>query len=206
MHTHTFPETTSIESESPASESKPAWWKKYVSNVGSRMHFGSRNRLIEEIREEQRQLVSALDKISERLETEKTVSPAGEGIMRIDPMPVMRSIEGIVAGQKELSAGIAQHLQRCGQTEERVVQAVTRVDRTLEGVRSCQADTVSAVGQVGEKMDGVAERFESLFSKMQEAEEKIAADYRKLQNRTLMAVGGIGATVIVALGVFLANS
>lgn len=206
MQAQTFSEAASLDNDNAANDTKRPWWKSF-GNVGSHLRIGGgRRRLIEEIREEQRQLVVALEKISDRLESDTTTPFANDHAMSLDPMPVMRTMESLIAGQKDISAGFARQIERAGEAEQRVSQAVNRVDQSLQSVRMCQAETVTTVGQVGDKMEDIAGRFEALFSKMSDAEERIAQDYRKLQNRTLMAVGGIGFSVIAALAVFLATA
>lgn len=206
MQAQTYSDVAPLENDNAANDTKRPWWKS-IGNVGSHLRIGGgRRRLIEEIREEQLQLVAALEKISERLESETTTPFADDRPLSLDPMPVMRTMESLIAGQKEISAGFARQIDRAGEAEQRVSQAVNRVDQSLQGVRMCQAETVTTVSKVGEKMEDIAGRFEALFSKMTDAEERIAQDYRKLQNRTLMAVGGIGFSVVAALAVFFTTA
>ena len=184
------------------------WWNPFTRTDRPRAErtrrpwLGGRRQMMQEMREEQHRLVEALEKLSERLDTGSSSSPS----MEIDPMPVIQGIKDISSGQKEISAGLAglnEHMERAEKTDERLTSAVTQVDKTLAGVRETQADTASAIGQVGSRIEDVTGRFETLFSKMQKAEEQMADDYRKLQSRTTLALAGIAFSVIVVLSLFM---
>ncbi len=212
MSTDTLTDRTALDIDAgttPDAKSKETrrWWNPFTradrprTDRPRRAWLGGRRKMMEEMRAEQRRLVETLEKINERLEA-GSASPA----MEIDPMPVIRGIESISAGQKEISEGLSglnAHMARAEKTDERLSQAVTSVDKTLAGVRSTQAETASAVNRVGDRIEDITDRFESLFSKMQEAEQQMATDYRKLQARTTLALAGIAFSVVVVLSLFM---
>lgn len=207
MSTNTLSKSAALDFNPGSAENakKHRWWNPFTRVELPRGNWiGNRRRAMDEMREEQRRLVETLDKLNERLNVESSSTSAKE----LDPMPVIRGIESISAGQQEISAGIVglnRFMERAGATNERLSEAVTHVGQTLDGVRSTQADTVSAVSQVGERIQQVTARFESLFKKMQDAEAQMAADYRKLQTRTLMAIGGIATSAIIVLAIALSS-
>lgn len=208
MTTSTLPNTTGLELDrsktATTSAPKRRWWNPFTRTAkpARTTKQSDSQRALAEMREEQQRLVAALEKISQRAD-----APGAAGSsMEIDPMPVIRGIESISAGQKEISQGLAglnRHLERAEQSTARFTEVVSHFDQTLEGVRSTQADTAGAVNRVGDRIDDITSRFEKLFSKMQEAEFQMAADYRKLQTRTTYAVAGIGAAVVTALIVMM---
>lgn len=218
MSTQTIPDAASIDLTTGDSSSKTRrWWNPFqrsdrpqAGNKPRRRLFNrNRDQFIEEFQAEHRKLVETLERLNDRVGAAESAPAASSApSMELDPMPVIRGIEGINKGQKEISASLESlsgFVQRAEQTDERLVATVSQVDKTLSSVQGTQAKTVDALGQVGDRMDTVTERFEKLFSRMSEAEQAMADDYRKLQQRTLYAVAGISATVLVALGVFMAG-
>ena len=206
MTTDTLTDQTALDSAAAPTKTR-RWWNPFTrtdrprGERTRRSWLGARRRMMEELREDQHRLVEAIEKLNERLEG----GPASAA-MEIDPMPVIRGIESISAGQKEISeglAGLSRHMERAEKTDERLTSAVQSVDKTLAGVRSTQADTATAIGRVGDRIEDVTGRFEALFSKMQEAEQQMADDYRKLQSRTTLALAGIAFSVIVVLSLFM---
>jgi methyl-accepting chemotaxis protein len=212
MNTNTLTDSAALDFDSGSA--KRRWWNPFTraerderTDRPRREWFGKRRQAMAEMREEQRRLIETLEKLSDRLNID-TAAPAATGpAMEIDPMPVIRGIESISTGQKEISvglAGLSRHMERADATHNRLNETVSRVGETLDGVRVAQANTATAVSQVGDRIHEVTARFESLFRRMQEAELQMAADYRKLQTRTVMAVSGIAATAAaVALTFFL---
>ncbi|BCX49864.1 hypothetical protein HAHE_37720 [Haloferula helveola] len=207
MSTHTLDQNAPIDLDTP--ESDPAaktrrWWNPFTrSDRPRRQWLGKRRRLMEDLRAEHNRLVETLEKLNERLDaSESSSSPS----MEIDPMPVIRGIEDISKGQKEISMGLSslnEHMERSEKVSDRLTNSIDHVDQTLEGVRKSQTDTAGAVARVGERMEDVTARFESLFDRMAESEKEMARDYQKLQQRTLVAVAGIAATVVLVLALFM---
>ena len=187
--------------EGGADKSRQQWWNPFQRSDRPRRAWLRRTRVLEDMRAEHTKLIEAIEKLHERIASQEE-SPSFE----IDPAPVLRGIENINTGQKEISASIQSlsgHLERSQATDERLVDAVTQVDSTLAAVQGSQCETVSAIGHVTEKIDDVTKRFETLYDRMAESERTMAQDYRKLQHRTLLSVAGISGLVLVALGYFM---
>lgn len=182
--------------------SKPnRWWNPFQRTDKPRRAWSRKARALDEMRAEHQRLIETIEKLNERI-TAREESPS----MELDPMPVIRGIQSISAGQNHISKSLESlngYMQRASASDDRLADAVTQVDATLSAVKGTQSDTVGALGQVSERMDDVTLRFETLFDRMAESERSIAADYRKLQNRTLMSVAAISAAVIVVLSLFM---
>ncbi|MEM1085664.1 MAG: hypothetical protein AAGI48_16265 [Verrucomicrobiota bacterium] len=181
-------------SERPTGGSTGGWFGRRT---------GSRSRFLEEFREERQKLVETIEELTHKIDQgEGAATPT----MELDPMPVMEGIKSISSGQKEISTALHSLntlMERSGQTDERLAEAVSRVDKTLAGVRSTQTETVGALVNVGEKIDHATFRFEDLFDRMSKAEKAMAEDYRKLQHRTLYSIAMIAAAVITVLCLFM---
>ena len=188
---------------SETSTSKPnRWWSFFQRSDRPRRSWISRRRALEDLRAEHLKLIETIEQLNERISAKEASGPS----MEIDPMPVIRGIESISEGQKEISAGLSSLngiMERATETDERLTQAVSQVDETLNAVRGTQSDTVDAIGQASERIDDVTKRFETLFERMSESERIMASDYRKLQHRTLLAITGISAAVVVVLSLFM---
>lgn len=213
MSFHAIAEEEVIDLDAPKTRSESngqsrRWWAFFQRSerptggwLGRRL--GSRSRFLEEFREERQKLVDTIEQLTERLEDNEVKASSA---LKLDPMPVMQGIKDISSGQKEISTAIHSLnvlMERSGETDERLAQAVSQVDKTLAGVRSTQTETVGALVNVGEKIDHATFRFEDLFERMSKAEEAMAEDYRKLQHRTLYSIAMIAAAVITVLCLFM---
>ncbi|MGB1128527.1 MAG: hypothetical protein ACPG4K_00655 [Haloferula sp.] len=206
MSTQTL-DNTAIDIGTPAetSESSTAksrrWWNPFQRTDRPRRTWGRKNRALEEMRAEHLKLIETIEQLNERI-TAREESPS----MELDPMPVIRGIESISEGQTQISKSLDSlngYMERASASDDRLADAVTQVDATLSAVKGTQSETVGALSQVSERMDDVTLRFETLFDRMAESERSIAADYRRLQTRTLMSIAAISAAVIVVLSLFM---
>jgi len=182
------------------------WWHVFKRGESERRPLfrrTPRRRLLEELREEHQKMVETLELIQDKLSAR---TEAGAPSMELDPMPVIEGIRSISRGQEEVSAALGMlnsWVERSTETDQRLNTAVTKVDQTLGQVRDTQGKTHAAIDRVSDRVDAAADRFESMFERMQAAEEAMVADYRKLANRTVLAVAGIGASVVAVLAVFM---
>jgi hypothetical protein len=193
---------------SARTEKSGRWWSFFNrpdrpsgSWFGGR--FGGQSRFLEEFREERERLVKSIEQLTERIEeAEEKRKPT----LSLDPMPVMKGIESISTGQKEVSSALHSLnglMEQAGQTDQQLISAMGNMDKTLTGVRSTQTETIGALVNVGEKIDHATLRFEDLFDRISKAEQAMAEDYRKLQHRTLYSIAMIAAAVIVVLCLFM---
>ncbi|MGE9271548.1 MAG: hypothetical protein ACQKBU_12155, partial [Verrucomicrobiales bacterium] len=209
MNSQSLPDTAidlgTPSSTQAASSAKPnRWWRNPFQRSDSpRRPWLRRSRALEELRAEHSKLIETIEQLNERIEKrEEAASKA------LNPMPVIRGIENISAGQKDITAGqkeLSQRLQslngfmeKASATDAQLTKAVAQVDDTLAAVQGGQVETVGALGKVSDRMDNVTLRFETLFERMAEAERAIAAEYKKLQQRTLISLAAITAAVVGA--------
>ena len=188
IHDNTIDLTRPSAGEKPQ-ENKPRRWWNALGRGGRRPWF--RSRAIEDLRDEQHRLIETIESLQERLVGKDSQVHNG-----LSPMPVFQDLS---EGQRELNVGIARlngHMERSTATDERLAQAVTKVDATLTEVRGSQTQTVEAI-------DGVAKRFEEIVERMAEAEKTLSADYKKLQNRSMLCFAGVSGMVLVVLGFFM---
>ncbi|MGB6219732.1 hypothetical protein [Haloferula sp.] len=193
-------------SESPFAK----WWHFFKRSDRPRAswfsgRFGKRADYLSEFREEREKLVATIEQLTERIEKAEAKS---KPMLTLDPMPVMKGIESLSTGQKEVSTALHSLnglMERAGQTDQQLIAAMTQVDATLGGVRSTQTETIGALVNVGEKIDHASFRFEDLFERISKAEQAMAEDYRRLQHRTLYAIAMIAAAVIVVLCLFMTS-
>ncbi len=151
MTTDTLSNQAALESPPETATKSRRWWNPFTRTERPRTErkkrawLGGRRQAMQELREDQSRLVEALEKLNERLD-----GGSASAAMEIDPMPVIRGIESISEGQKEISAGLAglnEHMERVEKTDERLTSAIQNVDKTLVGVRTTQADTASAISR-----------------------------------------------------------
>lgn len=215
MNSQAISDNEIIDLDAPKSQaSKPTsggpWWKflkrsERPSGSWLGRRFGNRRRFIDEFKEEREKLVETIEQLTERIEAAETKVKA-KPTLTLDPMPVMKGIESISSGQKEVSTALHSLnglMERAGHTDAQLIAAMGHVDKTLSGVRSTQTETVGALVNVGEKIDHATFRFEDLFDRISKAEQTMAEDYRKLQHRTLYSIAMIAAAVIVVLCLFM---
>ncbi|MEP4079341.1 hypothetical protein [Haloferula sp.] len=196
------------QAQTSASPKTGRWWSFFNrSDRPANSWFGrrpnKRAQFLDEFREEREKLVETIEELTGRIETAESKS---ERRLSLDPMPVMKGIESISTGQKEVSTALHSLnglMERAGHTDQQLIAAMSQVDKTLCGVRSTQTETVGALVNVGEKIDHATFRFEDLFDRMSKAEKVMAEDYRKLQHRTLYSIAMIAAAVIVVLCLFM---
>ena len=209
MSSQAIPENSTIDIDSSNSEASAVpksdrWWSFFKrSDRPSRPWFGGRRRFLEELREERQKLIETMEQLTQRIEAAETKGKS----LSLDPMPVMRGIESISTGQKEVSTALQSLnglMEKAGHTDQKMISAMTQVEQVLGGVKTTQTETVGALVNVGEKIDHASHRFEDLFDRISKAEQTMAEDYRKLQHRTLYAVAMIAAAVIVVLSMFMA--
>jgi|GEM_PF-6932525 len=201
-----------LDRSSPETADKPKrWWAFFTRPDRPRMPWmgrraNPRNELLEEFRREQQRLTEALARIDERLDVAKPFGSSPE--MKLDPMPVLEGIRGLGRGQAAISESLQSLsglMERAGETDQRLAASLNKVDQTLSGVRSTQSETVQSLVNIDTKLEESTRRFEAIVDRMTAAEQAMAADYRKLQSRTLIALSAIGASVIAAVGVFIST-
>ena len=213
MNSQAISENDVIDLDSPktrSSNTAPSrrWWNFFnrserPSGSWFGRGFGRRTQLLGEFREERERLSETIEQLTERIEAAEAKSKPA---LTLDPMPVMKGIESISSGQKEVSTALQSLnglMERAGHTDQQLVAAMSQVDKTLGGVRSTQTETVGALVNVGEKIDHASFRFEDLCDRINKAEQTMAEDYRRLQHRTLYAIAMIAAAVIVVLCLFM---
>ncbi len=198
------PEKEKSETAEGAAEKPRRWWRVWRRDRPSRWH--RQEEMLRGMKEEQQRLVEGLTILNERISgvqqgQERAASTA------LDPMPVMKGLQELGRGQREVSTAIQAvnaQLKKAEATDMRLAQSVGQMDQTLSGVQGAQQETGRVLSRVGEKVDESTRRSEELFLRMKELELERAAEFRRLHKRTMIAMAAIAGAVIVTLGIFIA--